>query len=269
MKGALPLLFLSLPLVAAFEEKPFSARTSALGGAVTAAAPEASSGLSNPASLRFLPRPEAQAAHTRLFGDEGLSVNSLSVAFPTRRFGSWGMVMTDFGNDLYREREGILSQSFLAAPRLALGCSVGLATVRMSRYGSLSAWGVDAGLLARVSPSIDFGWTARRLNRPRFSGAREGPPAESRFGAAMKVFRSMTLTLDAVRTPSGHLTYRSGQEWSLSSRLDIRAGVESRPARYAMGFGFQGWGGRMDYAFSSHPFLGDQHQAALSFPWGR
>lgn len=262
-------LVAALGVRAAFEEKPVSARLSALGeaGAGDAGAPDA--WLANPAALRSLDRAWAVMGHTRLWGEGNLPLSSLAVAVPTERRGVFGASLIHFGNGLYAEREASLAHAFRPAPALSVGAGLTAYAVDVDRYGSSSAWGADVGLIGRPSPRTSLGFAVKRLNSPRLSGGEEAVPSQTRAGASVSLLRSTWLSAELAKSGGGPFAARIGVETFLATGLSLRAGGQSRPSRYAVGLGLLCPFGRVDYAFITHPFLGDQHLASLSFAWGR
>jgi hypothetical protein len=255
------------PLSAAFEDGASSARAAAMGeaGAGDGAGPDA--WLANPAALRSLDRRWAAASHTRLLGDATLPRSVLSAAFPTLKRGGFGLALSDFGNDLYRERTFSAGWAFRAAPSVSLGAAVGGYVLDVDRYGGGSAWGVDAGILGRPHPAVSWGVVLKKANAPRFSGAEDALPAATRAGFSARVARSAWLSAEAEKSRGDPFSIRVGLEAFPAAALALRAGGRTRPDRYTLGLGLLTRAGRLDYAYLTHPFLGDQHLVSLAVPW--
>jgi hypothetical protein len=257
------------PVRAAFEEKPLSARAASLGetGIGDAEAPD--TWLSNPAALGFLDRPQIAMTHTRLLGEASLPFSALGVGLPASSGRSGlGAVASEFGDGPYHEREVGLSGAVRATPSAAVGASVGGSFLDMARYGKAGAWTFDAGVLGRPHPRVSVGFAVKRLNNPGLPGVRNALPSITRAGAAVSVCPGARLTLEMVKPRDLPFSARAGLEMSPVPAFFLRAGGESRPGRYSFGFGIQTSFGRIDYAFLSHPFLGDQHQFSLTLLWG-
>lgn len=261
--------FFPAPAHAAFEEKPLSARAASMGetGIGDADAPDA--WLSNPAALGFLDRPQLTMSQTKVLGEASLPFSALGVGLPASSGRSGlGAVASYFGDGPYHEREIGLSGAARATPAAAVGASVNGSFLDMARYGGSSAWSVDAGVMGRPHPRVSLGFAVQRVNNPELAGIRNALPSVTRAGAAVSVFQGARLTLDLVKPRALPFSTRIGLELSPAPAFFLRAGGESRPGRYSFGFGIQTSFGRIDYAFLSHPFLGDQHQFSLTIFWG-
>jgi hypothetical protein len=255
------------PLHAAFEEKPVSARAAALGGAAAGDAEDPDGWLANPAALRFASRPRVLLGHTKLLGEASLPFSTAALSVPGRWAG-WGVLVTDFGNSIYREREVSAAAAFPIAPSAAAGVSVTGSFLNVARYGGGSAFGLDAGVEGRPHRRLSLGVAVKRLNRPGLPGARDALPSQTRAGAALTVLPSAKILMDVVKSRDRPFVSRVGVEVSPAPILALRLGGESRPSRFTLGMGVKTSFGSLDYAFSSHPFLGDQHHLSLGFEWG-
>jgi hypothetical protein len=253
---------------AAFEERPPSARAAALGEAMTAAGGGAEDWLYNPAALRGLSRAEAVSGYTRLLGEEGLPAGAVVLGVPTEKHGGWGVSFSQMGSAFYREREFSAGVAAFLSTGLAAGAAVTGSFLDMDRYGGASAWGLDAGVIARPHPRASLGFACKRLNHPRFPGARDGLPPSFRMGASFLPGRGARLSIDAVKPQDRSFSTRIGAELPMGKGFFLRAGGQTRPARYALGFGAAAPLFRLDYVFLTHPFLGDQHQVSMAFSWG-
>lgn len=262
------LLVVGFPCGAAFEEKSLHARAAGMGGAGAAdgAGPEAWA--ENPAALATLDRPWVTLSHTRLLGQSDLPVGGAGMSFPLGRSAGAGVSLTQFGGPLYRERELSAAHAFRIAPHACVGLAATQYALQVGRYGRAAAWGVDAGVLGEPHPRVSLGMVVRGLNRPRLGGG-ETLPARSRAGMSVKWLRAAWLSAELARTGGEPFSLRLGVEVFPVPGFCLRAGGGSRPGRYALGLGALSSFGRVDYAYQTHPVLGDQHLVSLSFVAGR
>lgn len=261
-------LLLGGTLQAAFEERPFSARSAALGEAMTAVPGGADALYYNPAALGFSSGVELLSSHTRLFSLSELSYTSLAVVWPTSRWGAWGVGYNRFGPSFYQEEEASVAHAVRISSRASVGYALKRSSIRLRRYGSASALGVDAGVFGHWHPKGTVGFCFRNANRPRFGASPEGPSQEMRVGLTFRPLEMFLTSLDMVKPVRGGLSYRMGEEVRLAPLLTLRFGVETSPNRYSVGTAFSFKGGRLDYALLSHPFLPEQHHVSFSMSWG-
>ncbi|MBL8023720.1 MAG: hypothetical protein JNK54_05490 [Elusimicrobia bacterium] len=256
---------MGFPLWAAFEEKPFSARSAALSGSLVGGTLGLDASHENPGALAFTERPGVTGGHSRLFGDEDLGLRTLSGAFGTPAQGAFGFFLSDFGSALYRERELGISWAARLADRASLGTTLKRQEVRMERYGTLGAFQLDVGLFGRPAPKVTAGVAVKNLTRSRWGGAVESPPSLFSAGCSVEVLAQGATSLAVVQESGGASSWRVGQEAWLHSTFAVRAGLETKPNRFSLGMGFRHPFFAVDYAFLTHPQLPDQHFFNLSY----
>ncbi|MBL0059724.1 MAG: hypothetical protein IPP35_11620 [Elusimicrobia bacterium] len=254
-----------LRLFAAFEGKPFSARSAALGESLVGATVGLDAAHENPASLAFSERSGVSFAHARLFGENDLPMNSIGGVFRTEHRGGFGGFLTDFGSSLYREREMGLSWGGRLADRAGLGVTLKRQDLTMDRYGGFGAYQVDVGVFGRLLPVLSAGITVKNLTQSPLGGTPEAPPAIFSAGASLDLLARGSTSLAVVQESSGRVSWRAGQEAWLHPAFALRAGFETGPNRFALGMGFLRPLFALDYAFLTHSTLPDQHQFTFSF----
>lgn len=252
-------------LFAAFEEKPFSARSAALGESLVGASEGLDASHDNPGALVFAERSGVSLGHTALYGDTELPLNALSGVFSTKRFGAGGFFLTDFGSSLYREREAGVSWAGRVADRVGLGATLKRQDVEIERYGRLSAYQVDVGLFGRPLPKVGAGVSVKNITQSKLGGTPEAAPALFSAGVSVKALAHGPTSLAVVTESGGNVSWRVGQEAWLHPAFALRAGFETGPNRFALGMGFRQSVFALDYAFMTDPLLPDQHSFNISF----
>ncbi len=269
MQSFLLVLFSVVIVYAAFEEKPLTARSAGLGEAGAALAGDVSAVALNPAGLRFAQEKEFASGYTRLFNLPELTLQQFAVRWPTLRRGAWGLMARQFGSGPYQEQDVAFAQSCFLSSATAMGISLHRYSLRVERYGGMSGFGWDAGVLSRVHPRADIGASVQNVNGGGFLDSAEGPLQSLRAGVAIRPAANAVTLIDLVKPGPGSLSWRAGQEIRLGRTLAFRFGVETEPGRLSLGMGlFLGWL-KMDYAVLTHPDLPDQHHVTLSLSRGR
>ncbi|HOW28170.1 MAG TPA: helix-hairpin-helix domain-containing protein [Elusimicrobiota bacterium] len=256
------------PLHASFEEKPYSARASGMGEAMTAVIGDANSLYYNPAGLRFSKHSELLTSYSQIMAMSDLTYSVAAFSFPTRRFGGWGFSYSQFGPAFYQETEIAVTNSVFLSPQASFGYTLKQSSLKLKRYGSGSAMGIDLGVAGQVHPMVHVGVSVRNANQPNLGSIPESPSQDLRAGLVFRPVAGYVTALDTVKPVNGELSYRAGQEVQLSRLLSLRFGVQTSPNRYSAGLGFRFKGGRFDYAFISHPYLESQNQMTLSWWFG-
>jgi hypothetical protein len=263
------LLFCSTYAQAAFDNCGSSAKTLSLGNASIATTDEPSSVLSNPAALGFLQHQGFQASLSRMFDLDELSEKELYVAFPLRSF-SVGAGFYTFGKrDYYHESVLSLAFAYRIKDHLSLGSNLKYMRVSFSsEYDVLSTFSIDFGSTYKVNNKFQIGFTARNLNQPELVKNSDDIPANFCFGLAVFPFDEVTLLLDLTYEERYKEQLHLGQEIKLLKNLPLRFGIQTSPARYAFGAGFNFNKLLFDYAYSNHSVLGDTHKISFLYLWG-
>lgn len=249
----------------AFEERPFSARSAALGEAAVASPGGGDAPYENPAGLASSDRFEVGLGHTDLLGMPEMPRNTVSAVAPGRGRVGWGMYGVDFGSSLYREREVGLAAGGSLDPSSALGVILKGQQMSVERYGRAAAWQMDVGWLGRPVPLLGLGFVVRNATQSRFRGLPDKSAAVFQAGARFDFWNGAPAFLALRRGADGSGDWRWGQEILIRSSAIFRMGYCSSPARWALGWGFAFSQWSMDYAFLTHPKLPDQHQFNLTW----
>lgn len=263
------LSFYSIPALAAFDNFGSSAKTLSLGHVSAALGGEASVVSSNPAGLGFFNQIGFQVSLSRLFELNELSEKELYFAYPFNSF-SLGMGTYIFGkSDYYQETILTFAFGYELKDYLSLGSNFKYMRISFSpTYEDLSALGMDFGAVAKFDNKVQLGAVAKNLNQPELSDNPDDIPTTFSSGLAVFPFDEVTLTFDFSydKRYKGQLHF--GQEVELIRNLPLRFGIQTQPARYAFGVGFNFEKMNIDYAYLGHPVLGGSHKLSFSFSWG-
>jgi hypothetical protein len=264
------LLFCSVFAHAAFDNDISSAKSLSLGSASVALTDEPSAVLSNPGALGFLQNKGFQAGLSRLYDLDELSEREFYVAFPLGSF-SLGAGFYMFGErDYYQESIFSIALACRIADRLSLGSNLKYMRVTFSsEYDALSALSIDVGSSYRVNSKLQFGFAAKNVNQPELAKNSDDVPTNFCLGLAVFPFKEVTLLLELTYEERYKEQFHLGQEITLLKNLPLRFGIQTSPARYAFGVGFNLNRLVFDYGYSDHSALGNTHKISFSYSWGR
>jgi len=267
---AIFLFILSLPLKAAFEFKEGGVRAAALAGAYTAAADDVEAVFWNPAGLRFCDGIQVNTTYTNLYGLSDLKYMNFNFIMPTLTAGTWGIGYTSFGPSDYRETDLRLSFASGLGSGVYMGANLKSNRVKIGNGGgSAGALGVDLGFTANVSPRFRMGFTAINVNSPALGDTSEMPERRFMAGFLLKPFDGVRASFDISKPLKEELETRAGVEFGISEALDLRAGVQTIPARFTFGFGLNWSVFTFNYAFLNHTVLNTQHLFSLQMKMNR
>ena len=263
------LSFYSIPALAAFDNCGSSAKTLSLGRASTALGDEASVISLNPAGLGFFNRTGFQASLSRLFDLDELSEKEFYLVYPFKSF-SLGAGTYVFGKaNYYQETVLVFAFGYELKDYLSVGSNFKYMRVSFSpTYKALSALGMDFGVVAKFDNKVQLGAVVKNFNQPELSDNPDDIPTTFSSGVAVFPFDEVTLTFDLSydKRYKGQLHF--GQEVELIKNLPLRFGIQTSPARYAFGVGFNFEKMNIDYAYLNHPVLEGSHKLSFSFSWG-
>ncbi len=255
---------------AAFDNYGSSARILSLGNASAALTDEPSAMWSNPGALGFLPQKGIQASLSRLYELDELSEKDLVLAYPFRSF-TLGAGFYMFGKSNFYQ-ENVLNLAFVYRIKDHLSLGSNLKYLRVSftpEYHVLSTFSVDLGSVYRINEKIQLGLAARNLNRPDLVENSDDIPTNFCLGMTVFPFPEVSLLLDLTYQDRYKEQLHLGQEIKLLKNVPLRFGIQTSPARYAFGVGFNFRKLALDYAYLNHSILGNTHKISFTYWWGR
>jgi hypothetical protein len=276
-----------------------SARGIAMGGAMTAVTSDSSSIYWNPAGLAQVPRMSTSFMHAQYVADityEAASyaqrVNDAAVVGAGVRYLNGGSIPQTnvnavqngtfnpysyvaelgWGQSIYDLSDSEMDVAMGVAAR-AIRSSLGTATA--------NGYGADFGVQSRFYASAmtyDLALAIQNLGSgQRFDQVRDTLPTRVRFGAAVKPFKPLTLSLEAIApindTPSGAFGVEYAVEVSRGVKAAARAGINTLTYEslgiasiLSFGLGLTLTNVSFDYAFVPMGVIGTAtHRISLSY----
>ncbi len=263
-------LLFSASTQAAFDNYGSSAKALSLGNASIAMTDEPSAVLINPGALGFLQNKGFQASLSRLFDIDELSEREFYVAFPLHSF-SLGGGWYSFGkSNYYQENVLSLACAYRIKDHLSIGSNLKYLRVSFSsQYDALTAFSMDLGATYKINNRFQVGLVAKNLNQPELVKNSDDISTDICFGFTVFPFEEVTLLFDLTYEERYKEQLHLGQEIKLLKNFPLRFGIQTSPARYAFGVGFNFDKLVLDYAYLNHSVLGDTHKISFSYLWGK
>jgi tetratricopeptide (TPR) repeat protein len=270
-----------------------SARSAGMGGAYVSVADDMGALYWNPAGLQQLDRPDLQLSHTRVFGDQSVSV--AGVGWPTWRAGhreTWGIGVTYLAMDPFdvvsennavgqaRVSEGVASLAY-ARPLGSVQVGVAAKYIRQDLYvvqGQTYAldvglfqesenkrwsWGIAA---ANMGPALTLGNKDIGLPLVIRTGVR-GLFSQGTHGKWLVSLQGDAPIDDQVQGHAG-VEYQTvlGGEW----RAALRGGIQTQEAlgQWALGASLERGALALHYTFSENEDLGAVNRFELALKFG-
>lgn len=261
--------FYSFPAFAAFDNCGTSAKALSLGHACVALGDEASVISTNPGGLGFFKKIGFQASISRLFDLDELSEKEFYLVYPFKSFSFGGGTYIFGKTDYYQEMVLTLAFGYELKDYLSFGSNLKYMRVSFSpTYMALSVWGTDFGAIFKFDDKVQFGMVIKNFNQPELLDNSDDIPTIFSSGIAVFPYEEVNLVFDFSydKRYKGQLHF--GQEVKLIKNLPLRFGIQTSPARYALGVGFNFEKMNVDYAYLNHPVLGGSHKVSFSLSWG-
>jgi competence ComEA-like helix-hairpin-helix protein len=190
------------------------------------------------------------------------------MALPIPGFGTAGLLFSDFGPTEYKEDIFILSHGFGLAEGIMFGYNLKSMSVKIQEYGSDTAFGIDMGLLARISDDLGLGAAAKNVNDPEISRGGEKLTQEFLTGLYYRPLPGLNFVFDLDKVLNKPVAIRIGTEFRIVDFFALRTGIQTNPSNYSFGFGVNYKTMYFDYAFTSHPTLDSLHIVTISAKFG-
>jgi hypothetical protein len=258
-----------------------SARTLGMGGAYVATADDPLGVLWNPAGISTMDQNELRFENARLFEDT--SVNGFGFAVPGSWLPSFGVSVLSMGSGDYQrtndvndplgtfkngETAYLLTASKMFTPRLSIGTNFKFVQQTVEDF-SAQGFGMDAGALFDVTPSLRVGASVANLAGPNLSlrDVKETYPIAFRGGAAAEIFNGRGLVALELDQSTGLGTQiHAGTEYWLQPTIGLRAGFDGSYGTGGLTYRFAPQY-QFDYAIANQA-LGLTHRVGLSYRFG-
>lgn len=253
---------------AQFEFTDIGARAVGLNGAFTSLSDNSLAIFYNPSGLGQMKYREFSVFYSPApFGFTELSTSALTYAEPFK-FGTVGIGIKNYGYELYREINVMLSYGGKYRERIFYGLNFNYYNLNIKNYGSSSSVGVDAGLMAYLTKFLSWGFFGKNITGSTIGLSKEKIVQVYRSGFTVTPRNDLSLILEAEKDVRYPLSIRAGMEYGLLDYVDLRAGVGSEPATFTGGIGFNYKIFQVDYALYHSQDLGLTHQGTLTVNFG-
>lgn len=174
----------------------------------------------------------------------------------------FGLEFQHSGVEAYGEQRFRLQYGRRLGEKLLLGGSADLLRVSAAEYGNATALTFGLSVLANPLPGV---WIGARIQNPlQLELAGEALPSVLRIGAAWKASDTFTLLAETEKDVDRRVQVKGGFEYRPVSKLVVRLGVRTEPARLGFGAGLRLTNSlNFDTGAEWHPTLGFTPAAML------
>ncbi len=202
--------------------------------------------------------------YKRYFEIEGFDQTAAGIIQPTT-IGNFGISVYRFGDELYNEQ--VASAAFgNKIGFVRLGFRANYYQVSVGDFGTTGTFFFDFGGIVELVPKLSFGAYISNFTLSQLDDSQETMlPVFMKTGLSYKPAKSLSLNLDLYKDIDFEPVIKAGIEYVIVKKFFLRTGVNVNPYTSFFGAGIHLKRFRIDYSISTHQFLGNAHQASISF----
>jgi hypothetical protein len=255
---------------ATFENQGSSAKSWSLGGCGITLISEPSLFVQNPALLGSFEKIGFQINWSRLFEISELSLSEGNLVFPFKKF-DFGLSASIFGEkDYYQEMVLTFGAGYKFPKNLSIGANLKYLRVSYSpAYSYFSTISLDAGILFEPKKGVIFGLSYQNLNQPHLAKNYDDIPNLLSCGISFSLIKDFDLFFEIEKEKKYPVIYHFGQKINITDFFSFRLGLQTQPARYSFGFGLNWKKMQLDWAYLSHPTLGESQKVSWGMELGK
>lgn len=192
----------------------------------------------------------------------GANRTAMVLALPVK-FGVAGFGAFTFGDDVYSE--SILSAGFSNQLGLAaLGIKINYIQYRVEGFGTKSAFTLNFGGIAELTPKLSIGAHITNINQPKLS-SEDRLPTKLSMAIAFKPTEKVFIVSELEKDLDYDATWKLGAEYFFHSKFCARTGFNVAPNASFFGLGFKTTKFTIDYALQHSVLLNFSHQASVTY----
>lgn len=223
------------------------------------------SSIPDPASLVFNKKPGLSFLTGKIFNLKQLQRQTVKSAFPLKN-GTLGLDISVFGNGKYSESQISLGWGGYIQRRISLGVVIHSYSLSVQKYGNASTLGISLAAHFQLSPELDWGLLLKNLNQPKIGKAGEILPQLIITAIHFSPAPALAAQIEWEQDTMYRGIFKFGFEVKPKPWLFLRGGYVS--GQLTAGIGWRLNYVLFDYAFVTHPHLGNTQWIGFGFPLG-
>jgi len=167
-----------------------------------------------------------------------------------------------YGFKLYKETKLSAGVSYKYSENILFGSSINFHNVSIERYGSASAFYLNAGAIVYITSAMRTGFFIQNINNATFNNYKDQIPVIINTGLGYD-FENASISVSAEKDIRYKFSLSAGIAYFLTDNFTLRGGFGNEPNRYSGGLGIKYSFISFDYAVFHHPELGLTHQFGI------
>ncbi len=251
-----------------FENSDIGARAVGLNGAFTSLSNNSLAVFYNPSGLGQLKYREVSAFYSPSpYGISEISTAALTYVEPLS-IGTLGFGIKNYGFELYKETNLILSYGNNFRGKFFYGLNVNYYNLKIQNYNSASALGADIGALSYLTDFIRWGFFAKNIGGAKIGESQQELAQVYRTGVTVEPGNDLNLIMEIEKDVKYPLSFRGGMEYFINDNIYLRAGIGTQPTSFSGGISINYNLLQLDYAIYNNQDLGITNQGSLTVNFG-
>ena len=244
----LSILMIINPLFGQVLRKPVAASYTGVG-AYSFNHADAFSVVANEASLAQIKRTTAGVYAEKKYFLNALN-NLYAAAAIITAAGNFGMNMSYYGTDAYKEMQASLAYARKLDNQIDIGIQFDYNAISIAGYGNASAIGAECGLVFHITEQLHTGIHAR------LPEARLHIPVAVTAGIGYEASPLFFIGGEVIKEEDQPVSINAGLQYKLIEQVVVKAGISAATSSVWLGAGFIWKAFRLDVVSSYHPQLG-------------
>lgn len=214
--------------------------------------------LYNQAGLAGLESLSFVAASERKFNLTQLTAVSLGLAIPVQKIGTFGILVSNYGDDIYSEQKVGVSYARLLAKHTSIGAQIDFFNTRIDQFGNAGLFTFELGMKTRLVEGLNLGFHIFSPAQIKLTDE-ENLLTRARLGLKYTPSDKVELQAEVDQYIDFETIFRFGLAYNLSEVFSVRAGyfVGQFAGAYSVGLGYD-WKDliKIEIGYAIHEILG-------------
>lgn len=224
----------------------------------------------NPAALSKLKATSIGLAYENRFLLKELQTQAFVVAHPLK-VGVLSIGTQMYGYQLYRSTRAGIGYSMNLSENLSVGAQINYQNLRIENYGSKSTVTGELGLLAKLSPKVDLGFSVSNFNRAKLSLYQDDRFSTCfRLGLNYQLNDKVLILVELEKEVESKIRPKAAVEYELIRKFYLRFGAAYNPVELTGGFSYHFQQRiKLDLGSAWHQFLGWSPHFSISIDFNK
>lgn len=194
-----------------------------------------------------------------------LSTISFGAAYGKKNLGSFGLLISSFGIDEYKEQKFAFAYARKLLDKLSIGGQLDFLSTRILGYGSSNSVTFEIGIQSMVTKEFTLGFHLFSPGQVS-QGTESNIPTRMNAGFAYHPSNKLLIVLEVEKIIDLDFAVRGGISYAFADQFILRAGASTGETTFSFGLAYKIQNSLyFDGAFSQHEVLGITPAASVKY----